>query len=545
MRLPLILPACWLIVLLAAVPATPQFTLKGTGVNAADFTVTTFATGLNWPLGMAFLADSSIVVGISKGTSFFGSTTGAIVRLSDTNNDGVSDTFDTLAVLSSGKTSALRRGGNLLFVTGQGSGNPITIWRVGTNATDALTLQGTLTLTYPSGSWYHPHSGLAVRPTPNVSSAYDLIFSVGSDSNATNSVRTLALTSDIGVSGTLEDESVYMVRITDGGSSVSASNLVQLADGLRNATGFDFHPTSGDMYFQDNGIDGLVNANEPHSADELNILPAADIGVTLYDYGFPDSYTAYRTGTIVGGVGTQPLIAFQPLQPDTTVQLEGPQDVVFAPRGFPDYLNNGLFVGMHGKFSAGGVANEENPLVFVNLTDTTYFAFVDQLETGVGHLDGLLAGTDFLLVADISPDGGFGAGDTDEGKIYKIKRTAAGLSAPRFLYVNSPVNPGVSPVLDWGDVPGAASYTLVVADNSAFSGATTITGLTSSTYTFPTGLADATFYWKVKAINGATESADSITASFTVIPTMTEWVLLATALAMLILAVTRGTTARA
>jgi hypothetical protein len=42
------------------------------------------------------------------------------VRLSDTNNDGVSDTRDTLATVPSGKVSAVRRGGDLLFITGQG-----------------------------------------------------------------------------------------------------------------------------------------------------------------------------------------------------------------------------------------------------------------------------------------------------------------------------------------------------------------------------------------------------------------------------------------
>jgi len=70
---------------------------------------------------MAFLSDSSVVMGISTGTSFFTSRAGSIVRLSDTNNDGVSDTRDTLATVPSGKVSAVRRGGDRLFITGQGS----------------------------------------------------------------------------------------------------------------------------------------------------------------------------------------------------------------------------------------------------------------------------------------------------------------------------------------------------------------------------------------------------------------------------------------
>lgn len=503
-----------------SVPVTAQFTLRdSTGADVgSQFTVTTFASGLNWPLGMVELDDGSIAVAIVEGTSFFGSTAGHIVRLADTNNDGIADERDTLAAnIGAGKLSALVRGGDLVFVTGQGSGHPILIYRLGANPTDALTLEGTITIGYPAGSWYHPHSGLGIRQTPDVSGSYDLLISAGSDSNATASARTLSLTSDIGVSGTMEDATVYMVTIVDDGSSVTGSNLTQAAQGLRNATGFDFHPITGDLYFQDNGIDGLVNANEPHSADELNVVPVDSLGVVSIDFGFPDNYIAYRTGTIVGAE-TQPLVAFQPLFPDTTVQLEGPQDVKFAPAGFPDDFSDGLFVGMHGKFSAGGTANEENPLVFVDLRDTTYFPFIDQSETGVGHLDGLLATDDELFIADISPDGGFGASDTDEGVIYRIVASSSAPTAPRFLNTDAVIAGGQVPAFDWDDVPGATSYTLVYADNSAFTDSITVTGLTGSNHTLSNSVADGTWYWRVFASNGSTTSAASSTASFTAIP---------------------------
>ena len=508
-----------------ALPVGAQFTLRDSSRAdvGSNFTVTTFATGLNWPLGMVALDDGSILVTIVEGTSFFSSTAGHLVRLADTDSNGVADTRDTLAAnIPAGKLSALVRGGNLLFVTGQGSGHPILVYRLGTNATDALTLQGTITITYPSGSWYHPHSGLGIRATPNVSNSYDLLISAGSDSNATESTRTLTVSSDIGLSGTMEDESVYLAKIVDNGTSVSGSTLFQAAEGLRNATGFDFHPITGDLYFQDNGIDGLVDANEPHSADELNVIPVDSVGTVTMDFGFAGSYTAYRVDTLVSGTGTQPLVAFQPLQPDTTVQLEGPQDVKFAPAGFPDDFNYGVFVGMHGKFSAGGASNEENPLVYVDLRDTTYFPFVDQTETGVGHLDGLLATDDELFVADISPDGGFGAGDTDEGVIYRIVSAVTTLPAPRFLASDAIITGGVSPALDWDDVPGASTYTLNYADNSSFSSVITVTGLTSSQYTFAGPIDDGTWYWRVYAVNGTT-SAASPSASFLVIPLFGVW----------------------
>ena len=64
-------------------------------------------------------------------------------------------------------------------------------------------------------------------------------------------------------------------------------------------------------------------------------------------------------------------------------------------------MSNGVFVGMHGKFSLGGTSNEENPLVFVDLNDNSYFHIIQNDEPSVGHLDGLLSTNDSLFVADI------------------------------------------------------------------------------------------------------------------------------------------------
>jgi len=67
------------------VTAAP-FTVQGPGVNPADFRVTTFATGLNYPHGMQTLPDGSFLVAVSNPVSpsagFFNST-GALIRLVD------------------------------------------------------------------------------------------------------------------------------------------------------------------------------------------------------------------------------------------------------------------------------------------------------------------------------------------------------------------------------------------------------------------------------------------------------------------------------
>lgn len=412
----------------ATAVAQVPFSIQGPGVDPSHFKMTTFATGLNYPVGMVELPDGSIAVATSNSSSFFGTTSGSIIRLADTNGDGVSDSTTTLVGnVQGGKISALRRAGDLLFITGQGDGTPISIYRLGATPTSPLSLQGTLTLNYPGGGWLHPHSALSVRETPGSSGSYDLVFQLGSDTNYAVTTRTVNLSSSagIGVSGSLAGDALHMVTITDNGNSVTGSNLRQIATGLRNPAGHFFHPVSGDLILQDNGIDGFVSAIEPESADELNRISASDIGGSLEDFGFPFNYTQYRTNAIIGGGGIQPEFAFQPIPMPNGDEGEGPNDVVYAPPAFPVAIRNGAFVGMHGQFSRGGTNNEENPLVFANFDNNDYFHFVGNDESAVGHLDGLLATKDTLFIADISPSGGFGNSSRNSGKIYRLESLLA------------------------------------------------------------------------------------------------------------------------
>lgn len=401
----------------AAVP----FTITGPGVDPNDFQITEFATGLNYPVGMTELADGSVMVAVSNGSSFFNTTSGSLIRLADTDQDGIAETRTTLVNnVPGGKLSSLKSAGDLLFVTGQGSPTPISIYRQGATPVDAPTLMGSLRINY-SGSWLHPHSALEVRPTPGQPGSYDLLFQLGSKVNFETTTATLSMTSTMGAGGTLAGDAIHLVRITDDGINLTSSAPTQIATGLRNAAGMVFDPATGDLYLQDNGIDGLVDANEPTSADELNVITAADFGTSVVDFGFPENYIEYRTGTFVGGADVPPLVAFQPIPSPNGDEGEGPNDIAFAPPGFPAALRDGMFVGMHGRFSAGGLANEENPLVFVNLADQSYFHFIQDDVAGVGHLDGLLSTADSLFVADISPGGGFSGNAANSGKIYRIR----------------------------------------------------------------------------------------------------------------------------
>jgi hypothetical protein len=115
-------------------------------------------------------------------------------------------------------------------------------------------------------------------------------------------------------------------------------------------------------------------------------------------------------------------VAFLPIpDPATGVESEGANDISFGPQTFPLPLRNGIFVGMHGRFTLGGTANEENPVVAVDLRDRSYFHFISNDEPQVGHLDGVIATHDSLFLADISPRGRFDAANANTGKIYQIK----------------------------------------------------------------------------------------------------------------------------
>jgi len=409
--------------IISASSLAAQFAIGGDPrVKPEDFQITTFADDLNYPVGMVELDDGSILVAVSNGDAFFGSTTGQFVRLVDTDDDGIAEERSViLDGVPGGGLSGLRRAGDMLVVTGQGRGKPITIYRLGAGPSDAPTELGRLFVNY-NQDWLHPHSALEIRRALGQENTYEIFFHLGSKINFAPTTETLTMTSTIGIEGPLAGDAIHRVTFVDDGESISGTELLQVATGLRSAAGYAFHPVTGDLYFEDNGIDGLQQAIEAHSADEINFIAFDQIGGEVEDFGFSENYIAYRTGEFVGGQGIPPLVAFTPIpEPQNGAESEGPNDIAFAPPGFPPGLNNGLFVGFHGQFSRGGRDNEENPLVYADLETGEYFHFIGVDEPGVGHLDGLLATGNKLFAADISSGGGFNASAGNSGVIYQIR----------------------------------------------------------------------------------------------------------------------------
>ncbi len=396
------------------------FTVQGLGVNTNDFRVTTFTSGLDFPLGMTQLSDGSLLVAVHQGPNYF-SAPGRLIRLTDTNQNGIADAPGvTLYTGLPSTLTSLRAAGNLVLVTG--NAKPIFVLRAGVLPSSPLILVGQIGIAYPSGR-SHPHSALNVRKTSGYTNRYDLVFQLGAEFNFTQTTNSLAMTNNNipGALGTLAGDALHMITLIDNVTNVIATNLTQLASGLRNAAGFAFHPVTGDLLLQDNGIDGLIDGNEAHSADELNLITRTNIGGAVEFFGFPSNYTSYRTNIFIGGAGIPPIVAFQPIpNPFTGKESEGANDIALAPPGFPNGLNTGVFLGFHGRFNSGGTANEENPLVYADPLTGEYFHFILGKQSGIGHLDGLLSTRDSLFVADLVTGGNLSSG-SGSGVIYQIK----------------------------------------------------------------------------------------------------------------------------
>jgi len=401
--------------------------------DQSRFQVGVFATGLEYPTSMATLADGSLLVATSKGgpswldNYIFASQSGALVRLVDADGDGVADgPPQTVAANLPGLVTSVRREGNLVFaLSSQGGKQAILIWRTGASPADSLEPAGRLSFAFPAG-----HSTYTLATRPSEGGGTEVYFNIrGGNSASSPPEVTVGISALDGATFTddgtfqLAANSVHRVTVFDDSGTIAVAPPQQIARGLRNAAGIVFD-SQGNLWLQDNGID----ASEPHvslSADELNMIPAAALGATVYDFGFGTTYVDYATGATVGPTeGTvEPLVAFRPLAGEKS---EGAVELAWAPESFPGELAGGLLVAFSGKFHQGGSANDENPLVLVNTADNSYFHFIENQI--MGHPNGLLSTADALYLSDLNYLGLFGnAGGTNpavpadqQGVVYRI-----------------------------------------------------------------------------------------------------------------------------
>lgn len=414
--------ACGAVVACAAgaALATPVVPTLARPEDRVRFRVTAFATGLAYPTSMTTLADGSLLVATSDGgpswlaNYVFTSQRGALVRLVDVDGDGVADGQpQTVAADLPGLVTSVRRVGDLVFaLSAQGGAQAVSILRTGSTAVAPLAPVGRLAFSFPTGAAGFEHTSFALAARPTGDGSVELYFNVGSQKNSTSTPAdvTVGLTARDGASFVgrgdhqLAADSIHRVLIRDQGGAITVSAPVQIARGLRNAAGMTFDG-SGNLWLEDNGIDTEGNRGIAFSADELNRVAAADLGVSVPNFGFAGTYVNYADGATVGPIGgvTSPVAVFLPV---AGRKSEGAVEVAFAPGSFPADLAGKVVVPFSGKFNQGGPANDENPVVVVDPETGERFHFI--ADGVMGHPNGVLAADAGLFITDLNYTGAFG-----------------------------------------------------------------------------------------------------------------------------------------
>ncbi len=285
----------------------------------------------------------------------------------------------------------------------------ITLLQPGATPSAPWTSVAVMQFNYPDVSpgvpWEHSSAGLAVESTPGQPGSYTLVFNVGSAADSTASTQQVGLTatgfsdfpSGPGGSVSLNGDSLYSITINTTGAQPSATNLQQVADGIRNVFGMAFQPGTGDFYFADNGIDYPLNPDGfSQQADELDFISAANFADGMVpNFGFPNCYTQYETGIQIGSGCVQPLAAFQPIDGHNT---NGVTEIAFAPANFPAPFNDGVFVGFTGE--GGGPGDPDAGLDYYDIATGQYLQFIQGGNPAIADILGVTSTDDALFVSD-------------------------------------------------------------------------------------------------------------------------------------------------
>ena len=404
----------WIFLLTSLLYSDPILTLP-TGVPAGSLTVSTVASGLSFPYSMQVLSDGSVLAGVSvpNSSNDYLSASGGLVNIPSPGGSPVT----VLTGLPYPVQGVRELTPNLLAISEAGTGGTqIAFVSPGATPTSQYSTLGTINFT-PSNPGEIFNMTLATRPTPGQPGSYDILFSMNGDTDHTQSANYATLSGL--TTGMLPYNSIGMVTVTPTAGSPTVSNFREVATGLRDTAGMVFD-NSGNLYLTDNGWD-IPNTTTPQSADELNFMPEADIGTTILNYGFPDNYVQYDTGTFIGGQDTPPLVAFQPLN---SVQSLGVSEMALAPADFPTGLNNGLFIAFYGEWEQGGVNNQTGPLLYYDFGTQTYEDIILAGQPGIGHIASLVSTGNALYIADMNSTGQIRSSPQD-GIIYEIQAVSS------------------------------------------------------------------------------------------------------------------------
>ncbi|MBO0346594.1 PQQ-dependent sugar dehydrogenase [Roseibium sp. CAU 1637] len=199
----------------------------------------------------------------------------------------------------------------------------------------------------------------------------------------------------------LEDNTGKIVRLADDGSSWDV-----IADGTRNSVGFDWHPTSGELWFTDNGADRMGDDIPP---DELNRVTRA-----AQHFGYP--YEGGQGIPLTGYEDTKPPVETTPAALDFQAHSANLGIDFYEGDMLPAEYRNDAIVAQHGSW------NRSTPVGYQLMR----IRFDDQGNATGKEVfaDGWLASDETVYGRPVDieelPDGSLLVSDDSEGLIYRI-----------------------------------------------------------------------------------------------------------------------------
>lgn len=183
------------------------------------------------------------------------------------------------------------------------------------------------------------------------------------------------------------------------------SDLQVYAEGVRNSVGFDWHPATGELWFSDNGRDGMGDDVPP---DELNHAPQPGL-----HFGFPYCHGGTIADPQFGGLRS--CDEFTP-----PAQTLGPHVAALGMRFytgdlFPQEFHNQVFIAEHGSWDRTERIGYRITLVRLAGDEaTSYEVFAE----GWLGADGQFWGRP--VDVEVMPDGSLLVSDDFAGAIYRI-----------------------------------------------------------------------------------------------------------------------------